>query len=170
MRQLRRLPKAANYRSGHCAAYSVPPLILPVKGKGSDVNRNEGAALETEGEAEPFGSSDSRVQQASVHADRIAGAGAAEGRSMPTLARVRNTGMAVKKIAAAVPPISSRLRALAPLRQIPRRRLARARQVAPHHPSRAKLPHRLKTLVRRLAACRQHGFMLSARPSERRAV
>ena len=59
MRLLRRLPKAANYRSGHCAAYSVPPLIRHMKGKGSDVNRNEGAALETEGEAEPFGSSDS---------------------------------------------------------------------------------------------------------------
>ena len=53
LRLLRRLPKAAKYRSDRYEAYSVPPLILHVKGKGSEVNRNEGAALETEGEAEP---------------------------------------------------------------------------------------------------------------------
>ena len=38
----RRLPKAAKYRSGRYEAYSVPPLILHIKGKGSEVDRNEG--------------------------------------------------------------------------------------------------------------------------------
>ena len=42
LRLLRRLPKASLYRSDHYKAYSVPPLILHVKGKGSEVNRNEG--------------------------------------------------------------------------------------------------------------------------------
>ena len=42
LRLLRRLPKAAKYRSDRYEAYSVPPLILHVKGKGSEVNRNEG--------------------------------------------------------------------------------------------------------------------------------
>ena len=40
LRLLRRLPKAAKYRSDRYEAYSVPPLILHVKGKGSEVNRN----------------------------------------------------------------------------------------------------------------------------------
>ena len=39
---LRRLPKAAKYRSDRCEAYSVLPLIRHIKGKGSEVNRNEG--------------------------------------------------------------------------------------------------------------------------------
>ena len=42
LRLLRRLPKAAKYRSDRYEAYSVLPLILHVKGKGSEVNRNEG--------------------------------------------------------------------------------------------------------------------------------
>ena len=42
LRLLRRLPKASLYRSDRCKAYSVPPLILHVKGNGSEVNRNEG--------------------------------------------------------------------------------------------------------------------------------
>ena len=42
LRLLRRLPKAAKYRSDRYEAYSVPPLIRHVKGKGSEVNRNEG--------------------------------------------------------------------------------------------------------------------------------
>ena len=42
LRLLRRLPKAAKYRSDRYEAYSVPPLILHVKGEGSEVNRNEG--------------------------------------------------------------------------------------------------------------------------------
>ena len=72
-------------------AYSVPPLILHVRGKGSEVNRNEGASLETEGEAEPLGSPDARLRQAAVHAGRVACDGAAQGRSISTPARLRNT-------------------------------------------------------------------------------
>ena len=45
LRLLRRLPKAAKCRSDRYEAYSVPPLILHVKGKGSEVNRNEGLHL-----------------------------------------------------------------------------------------------------------------------------
>ena len=41
LRLLRRLPKAAKYRSDRYEAYSVLPLICSVKGKGSEVNRNE---------------------------------------------------------------------------------------------------------------------------------
>ena len=40
LRLLRRLPKAEKYRSDRYEAYSVLPLILHVKGKGSEVNRN----------------------------------------------------------------------------------------------------------------------------------
>ena len=42
LRLLRRLPKAEKYRSDRYEAYSVLPLILHIKGKGSEVNRNEG--------------------------------------------------------------------------------------------------------------------------------
>ena len=42
LRLLRRLPKAAKYRSDRYEAYSVLHLILHIKGKGSEVNRNEG--------------------------------------------------------------------------------------------------------------------------------
>ena len=42
LRLLRRLPKASLYRSDHYKAYSVLPLIRHIKGKGSEVNRNEG--------------------------------------------------------------------------------------------------------------------------------
>ena len=42
VRLLRRLPKAAKYRSGHCEAYSLLHPTSHSKGKGSEVNRNEG--------------------------------------------------------------------------------------------------------------------------------
>ena len=42
LRLFRRLPDAAKYRSDHCEAYSHPPPARHVKGKGSEVNRNEG--------------------------------------------------------------------------------------------------------------------------------
>lgn len=41
-RLLRRLPKAAKYRSDHYEAYNILPAERHVKGKGSEVNRNEG--------------------------------------------------------------------------------------------------------------------------------
>ena len=41
-RLLRRLPKASLYRSDHYKAYSVLPSARHVKGKGGEVNRNEG--------------------------------------------------------------------------------------------------------------------------------
>ena len=62
-RLLRRLPKASLYRSDHYKAYSVLPL----------------------------GSPDARLQQAAVHAGRVACDGAAKGRSAPTPARLMNT-------------------------------------------------------------------------------
>ena len=42
LRLLRRLPEAAKYRSDHCEVYSRLPPASHVKGKGSEVNRNEG--------------------------------------------------------------------------------------------------------------------------------
>ena len=42
LRLFRRLPDAAKYRSDHYEAYSHPPPARHVKGKGSEVNRNEG--------------------------------------------------------------------------------------------------------------------------------
>ena len=42
LRLLRRLPKAAKYRSDRYSAYSVLHPVSHVKGKGSEVNRNEG--------------------------------------------------------------------------------------------------------------------------------
>ena len=42
MRLLRRLPKAAKYRSDHYVVYSHLPPVRHEKGKGSEVNRNEG--------------------------------------------------------------------------------------------------------------------------------
>ena len=42
LRLLRRLPKAAKYRSDHYSAYSLLHPVSHVKGKGSEVNRNEG--------------------------------------------------------------------------------------------------------------------------------
>ena len=42
MRLLRRLPKAARYKSDHCEAYSLLHPASHAKGKGSEVNRNEG--------------------------------------------------------------------------------------------------------------------------------
>ena len=41
-RLLRRLPKAEKYRSDHYEAYNILPPERHVKGKGSEVNRNEG--------------------------------------------------------------------------------------------------------------------------------
>ena len=41
-RLLRRLPKAAKCRSGHYEAYSLLHPASHEKGKGSEVNRNEG--------------------------------------------------------------------------------------------------------------------------------
>ena len=41
LRLLRRLPKAAKYRNRY-EAYSLPPPVRHVKGKRSEVNRNEG--------------------------------------------------------------------------------------------------------------------------------
>ena len=41
LRLLRRLPKAAKHRSDRYEAYSIPPLILRIKEKGSEANRNE---------------------------------------------------------------------------------------------------------------------------------
>ena len=49
LRLFRRLPKAAKYRSDHYEAYGLPPPVRHVKGKGSEVNRNEGAAREIVG-------------------------------------------------------------------------------------------------------------------------
>ena len=42
LRLLRRLPKAAKYRSDCYSAYSLPPPVPRVNGKESEVNRNEG--------------------------------------------------------------------------------------------------------------------------------
>ena len=42
IRLLRRLPKAAKYRSDHFEAYSLLHPVSHAKGKGSEVNRNEG--------------------------------------------------------------------------------------------------------------------------------
>ena len=63
----------------------------PREGEGERCEPKRGAALEVEGAAEPIGSSDSRLRQAAVHAGRIAGDCAAQRRSIPTQARVRNT-------------------------------------------------------------------------------
>ena len=91
LRLFRRLPEAAKYWSDHCEVYSRLPPARHVKGKGSEVNRNEGLRAKLRVRLNRLvRRTHGYGKRLAVHAGRVACDGVAQGQSTPIPARTRD--------------------------------------------------------------------------------